>query len=76
MKILMFVLVSLPLFAWYASYLHILRQYGVPYIQTYSLILIILTVVFCDRLPYVLREKDNGEKTPQRGAESSKKPAS
>ena len=76
MKILMFALVSLPLFAWYASYLHILRQYGMPYIQTCSLILIFLLVVLCDYLPFVPREKGNGEKTPERGAESFKNPAS
>jgi hypothetical protein len=76
MKILMFAVISLPLFAWYSSYLRFSGQYSMPYIQTYSLILIFLMVVLYDYLPFVLDKKENGEKNTERGAEPPENSAS
>ena len=76
MKILMFAVISLPLFVWYSSFLGFSRKYGVPYIQTYSLILIFLVVILYNHLISASNEKEKGEKNPDGGAAPPEYPAS
>jgi hypothetical protein len=78
MKILMFAVISLPLFVRYSPFLGFSEKYTVPYIQTYSLILIFLVVILYDHLTSVSdeKEKEKGEKNPDGGAAPSEYPAS
>ena len=76
MKILMFAVISLPLFVWYFLFLGFSREYIVPYIQTYSLILMFLVVILYYHLTSASNEKEKGRKKLEEEAAPPEHPSS